>query len=279
MTRSNIQEANIRRRLVQGAALLLLTTLNGAWTPGAGAQPPGEEKAAMTRDQADAIVKELREIRKLLERIDKNNVAQAPRRPAVPPTARVSIKGSESLGLDDAPVTVVEFTDYQCPYCLKFVNDTFSRLKEQYVDTGKVRWVVRDMPLGFHANARKAAQAAHCAGEQGRFWEMRGVLFANARQLEAVNLPTYAQDIGLEAAEFDSCLASDRHLAGIDQSSQDAGSAQITGTPTFVIGKATSDWVEGQRVVGARDYKVFEETILKLLAEKQALANQDPRGN
>jgi protein-disulfide isomerase len=273
MNRSIRPQCIIRGRLLQGAAILLLATLNVAWTPAAGAQPAGETPAAaITRDQADAIVQELREIRKLLESIDRKNVAQAPQRPAVPPTARVSIKDSESLGSPDAPVTVVEFTDYQCPYCLRFIKETFPKLKEQFIDTGKVRWVVRDMPLGFHQNARKAAQAAHCAGEQGRFWEMRGVLFANARQLEEANLPKYAQEIGLDAAGFAGCLASERHLAGIDQSSQDAGSVQITGTPTFVIGKAASGWVEGKRVVGARDYKAFEEPIIAVLEEKQARA-------
>jgi protein-disulfide isomerase len=266
---------HVRRRLAGGAAILLLTTLSPVWVPAVGAQPEGagDEPATITRDQADALLQELKEIRKLLESIDKKALAQAPRRPPVPTTAKVSIKDSESLGSADAPVTVVEFTDYQCPYCLKFVNDTFPKLKAEFIDTGKVRWVVRDMPLGFHKNARKAAQAAHCAGEQDRFWEMRGVLFANAKQLEEENLPKYAETIGLDAAAFKSCLASDRHLAGIDQSSQDAGSVQITGTPTFVVGKAASDWVEGNRVVGARDYKAFEEQILTALGEKPTAAN------
>jgi protein-disulfide isomerase len=265
---------HIRRRLAHGTAIFLLTVLNAAWMPGASAeQTGGEQPASMTRDQADAVLQELKEIRKLLESIDKKSIAQAPQRPPVPQTAKVSIKDSESLGSADAPVTVVEFTDYQCPYCLKFVNDTFPKLKAEFIDTGKVRWVVRDMPLGFHKNARKAAQAAHCAGEQDRFWEMRSVLFANAKQLEEENLPKYAETIGLDAAAFKSCLASDRHLAGIDQSSRDAGSVQITGTPTFVVGKAASDEVEGNRVVGARDYKAFEEQILKVLGEKPAAAN------
>ena len=176
------------------------------------------------------------------------------------------------LGSADAPVTVVEFTDYQCTYCLRFIQQTFPRLKEEYIDTGKVRWVVRDMPLGFHKNAHKAAQAAHCAGEQDKFWEMREVLFANARKLEEENLPNYAQILGLDMMAFDACLASDRHLAAIDKSMQDAGSVQITGTPTFVVGKATGDWVEGKRVVGARNFKIFEDNIRKLLEEKQTSA-------
>jgi protein-disulfide isomerase len=270
MTRTTTTLCNTRRRPSVGPAALFLAALNVLSIPGAGAQPAaaGDQPAAITRDQADAIVLELKEIRKLLENIDKAGVAQAPQRPAVPPTAKVSIKGSESLGSADAPVTVVEFTDYQCPYCLKFIQDTFPKLREQFIDTGKVRWVIRDMPLGFHKNARKAAHAAHCAGEQGKFWEMRGVLFANAKQLDEEKLPGYAQVVGLDAAAFDSCLASDRHLAAIDQSSQDAGAVQITGTPTFVVGKAASDWVEGNRVVGARNYKAFEEQILKVLPQK-----------
>ena len=235
-------------------------------------QTAAGESAAITRDQADVIVQELKEIRKLLESIDKKSLAQAPKRPPVPPIAKVSVKDSPVLGSADAPVTVVEFTDYQCTYCLRFIEQTFPKLKQEFIDTGKVRWVVRDMPLGFHKNARKAAQAAHCAGEQDKFWEMRGVLFANAKKLEEENLPSYAQTLGLDMKAFDACLASDRHLAAIDKSMKDAGGVQITGTPTFVVGQASSGWVEGRRVVGARDYKTFEENIRKLLEEKRANA-------
>jgi len=174
------------------------------------------------------------------------------------------------LGSPDAPVTVVEFSDYQCPHCRKFAQNIFPQLKEQFVDTGKVRWVMRDLPLRFHKNARKAAQAAHCAGEQGKFWEMHDVLFAQAKKLGEENLPGYGQVIGLDGAAFESCLASDRHLGEIDQSVEDAAAVRITGTPTFVVGKAANDWVEGTRVVGALDMKAFEQAILKALQEKKA---------
>lgn len=261
------------RRLAIGASALVLTALSAIWLPAAHAQQGVEDtSAAITRSQADAIVQELRQIRKLLESIDKKSLAQAPQRPKVPQTAKVSVKGSPSLGSIDAPVTVVEFTDYQCTYCLRFIQNTFPKLKAQFIDTGKVRWVVRDIPLGFHKNARKAAQAAHCAGEQDKFWDMRAALFLNARKLEQENLPNYAKTIGLDMTAFDACLTSDRHLADIDKSAQDASSVQITGTPTFVVGKAGGDWVEGNRVVGARDIKIFEQNILNLLEHKQANA-------
>jgi protein-disulfide isomerase len=255
-----------RGRLALASAWLALTPgLGGA--PAAHAQPPAAAPEAVTGDQSGAILQELREIRKLLESIDKKGVAQAPQRPVVPPTAKVLLKDAVALGSPDAPVTVVEFTDYQCPYCLRFVQETFPKLKEQYIDTGKVRWVIRDMPLGFHPHAREAAQAAHCAGEQGKFWEMRGVLFVNAKRLEETNLPAYAQTLSLEMKAFTECLASDRHLAAIDRDIQDAAGAQITGTPTFVIGRPAGDSVEGARVVGAREYGAFEAAIKKALGE------------
>jgi protein-disulfide isomerase len=273
MTLTILTRAGIRHGLAIGAAALFLTVLNIAWVSAVHARQGAEDpSAAITPDQADAIVQELKEIRKLLESIDKKGVAQAPQRPKVPPIAKVSVKDSPSLGSADAAVTMVEFTDYQCTYCLRFIQQTFPKLKEEFIDTGKVRWVVRDMPLGFHKNARKAAQAAHCAGDQDKFWEMRSVLFLNAKKLEEENLPGYAQTLGMDMTAFDSCLASDRHLADIDKSTQDAGGVQITGTPTFVVGKANGDWVEGKRVVGARDYKTFAENIRKLLEEKQANA-------
>ena len=146
-----------RHWLAIGAAALFLIALSAVWVPTARAQEAGDPSAVITRGQADAIVEELKAIRKLLESIDKKGIAQAPQRPKVPPIAKVSVKDSPTLGSADAAVTVVEFTDYQCAYCLRFIQQTFPKLKEQFIDTGKVRWVVRDMPLGFHKNARKAA--------------------------------------------------------------------------------------------------------------------------
>jgi predicted DsbA family dithiol-disulfide isomerase len=121
------------------------------------------------------------------------------------------------------------------------------------------------MPLGFHKNARKAAQATQSAGVQDSFWEMRDALFINAKRLEEENLPDYAQTIGLDMTAFDSGLAGGRYLAVIDNSVEDAKGAQITGVPTFVVGKASGDWVEGGRVVGAGNFKMFRENIRKLL--------------
>lgn len=269
MTHSTLFSFKHRNRLFPGSMICFLILFLTLCNSVSAEQPAGNQAVILTADQADAILGELKEIRKLLESIDKKGGTQAaapPTRPAVPQTAKVSTDGGMSLGAADAVVTVVEFTDFQCPYCRRFVQETYPKLKQEFIDSGKVKWIVRDMPLGFHKNARKAAQAAHCAGDQGKYWEMRGVLFANSKELEAEKLTKYASQVGLDMTAFDACLASDRHLAAIDQSVREAGSVKITGTPTFVIGKAEGNIVDGTRIVGARDLKSFQDAIQKLLA-------------
>jgi protein-disulfide isomerase len=232
------------------------------------AEPAGTatEQTGISREQADAMLIELREIRKLLENIDKKGLAQAAPQRREPRTATVTIDPDRpAMGSADAPVTVVEFTDYQCPFCRRFTQSTFPLLKSEYIDTGKLRWVVRDMPLAFHANARKAGQSVHCANEQGKFWEMRDTLFKNSAKLGEEDLRKYAGDVGLDVSAFDTCLASDRYLSEIDTDSAEAKRVGITGTPTFVVGKSGGDKLSGTVVVGAQPLNVFKSAIDKLL--------------
>ena len=226
---------------------------------------------AMTREQADAMLRELQAIRASLERIERQGLAQPERQAARPSTTTLSIDSNEPvLGRAEAPVTVVEFTDFQCPYCKRFAQSTFPQLRRDYVDTGKVRWVVRDLPMAFHPEARKAGQAAHCAGEQGRYWDMREILFTNSPKLEAALLPGYAQAIGLDVDAFTTCLASERHLADMDKDMASANAARITGTPSFVIGTSNGDSLTGRIIVGAQAQPVFTAEIERLLVPEQA---------
>ena len=215
---------------------------------------------AMNQETGEAILEELQAIRALLERIEQS---------AAPSTvATVITKARPALGDKNAPVTLVEFTDYQCPFCARFMRDTYPQLKEDYIDTGKVRLVVKDLPLAMHANARKAAQAAHCAGEQDAFWPMHEKLFEHSQQLEAGRLPGYAAEIGLDAGDFAACLASDRHLADIDGDSSEAARNGITGTPTFVLAAGTGDRVRGEKIRGAQPFASFKTQIDALLAKQ-----------
>src|SRR3984885_11945909 len=156
------------------AALILTLALFGCSTSSAqqGPAPSGEAKdSGITRQQADDILDELRAIRRLLEKQDRTaRPGQLPPMPQIPQTGKLRLEGGYSLGSSDAPVTIVEFTDYQCPYCRTFENTTLAEIRRKYVDTGKVRFVVRDLPLAeMHPDAMKAAEAAHCAGDQQKF--------------------------------------------------------------------------------------------------------------
>ena len=251
----------------------LLTSLSLAvalcYSPLISAAEPAENgESAISKNTANAILKELKEIRKVLEKIEKQGGRTA--KSNKPTTAKVSSKGKQAMGAADAPVTVVEFTDYQCPYCLRFTKTTFPLLKRKYIDTGKVRWVALNLPLPFHKDAIKAAQAAHCAGEQDKFWEMREILFKNPRKLGTADLPAHAESLSLDMTAFYSCLQSDRHLDNIAKEAKDAKAVRLTGTPSFIIGKTTSDIISGPVVIGAQPMNKFDAAIGKVLAQVSA---------
>jgi protein-disulfide isomerase len=218
----------------------------------------------LTREQGDAILQELRAIRELLQK--QQTAAPAQRKPT---SARVSVGDNPTLGHDDAPVTMVEFTDYQCPYCKRFHDNTFPRLKQKYIDTGKLRYVSMDLPLRFHQQARPAAHAARCAGEQDRFWQMRETLFSNSRALQKEALVSYAGDLSLDTEAFEACLDDKRHELGINQNIQVARAAGFTGTPSFVIGKNVNGQVSGAVLIGAKSLAEFESQIERLLPKEQ----------
>ena len=224
--------------------------------------------APMTKDQGDAILKELREIKQLLA----NQQRPQPASPGQRMPQNLTVKGDAIyvLGKSDAPVTMVEFTDYQCPFCGRFEANTFPEIKKNFIDTGKMRLIVRDLPLeGLHPFAMKAAQAVHCAADQGKFWEMHDLLFKNQNKLDADSLTGYAsKDLGLNADTFKKCMADGKHLKEIGAEAKYAQSLGITGTPTFIVGKTAGDSVEGHLVVGALPYENFAAAINAVLEKK-----------
>ena len=165
------------------------------------------------------------------------------------------------LGKPDAPLTIVEFTDYQCPFCQRFHTTTFAELKKNWIETGKVRFISRDMPLDFHPNAMRAAEAARCAGDQKQFWRMRDVLGSNPAKLSAENIDGYAQGIALDMPTFRSCMELGRHRQEVESDVKLAQSIGVNGTPSFVIGKTTPEGVEGEVLVGALPLSAFEEKL------------------
>jgi protein-disulfide isomerase len=168
------------------------------------------------------------------------------------------------LGDKSAPLTVVEFTDYQCPYCRQFHTTTYTELKKNYIDTGKVRFYSRDMPLDFHANAMRAAEAARCAADQGKFWQLRDIMGANPDKLEMPNLLENAASLKMNVAAFRTCVESEKYKAAIQTDVLEAMKIGATGTPTFVVGKSTAGGVDGEVVLGAMPWVMFDEKLKEL---------------
>src|SRR5580692_3377937 len=166
----------------------------------------------ITREQADQILDELRQIRQLLEK-QAENKAPGPPAPAV---AKLHLEGAPMLGRKDAPVTMVEFTDYQCPFCQRFHLQVYALLKKDFIATGKVRFFSRDLPLdSLHPNDIRAAQAARCAGDQGQFWTMRDIMAAHPEALDLESLVADSSSLQMDAKVFRTCVESGKYKEAV----------------------------------------------------------------
>jgi protein-disulfide isomerase len=166
---------------------------------------------------------------------------------------QVNEDGDPFLGDENAPVVVVSFEDYQCPFCKRAFDDTFPQLKSEYIDTGKVKFVYRDYPLSFHPDAQKSAEAAECAGDQDKYWEMHDLIFNNQQSLSVDNLKGYASQLGLDSTTFDGCLDSREKTSEVQNDFSEGQSYGVTGTPTYFI--------NGNKLVGAQHYSAFKTLI------------------
>jgi protein-disulfide isomerase len=173
-----------------------------------------------------------------------------------PPRIEVAAEGP-SKGASGAPITIVEFSDFQCPFCSR-VEPTVDRVMEDY--KGKVRLFFRDFPLPFHEKAPKAHEAALCANDQGKYWEMHKKLFANQQALDVEQLKGYAKDLQLDGAKFDKCLDSGSKAATVEAHKKAGEEAGVTGTPAFFI--------NGRMISGAQPYEQFKELIDAELAQR-----------
>lgn len=232
-------------------ALLISVTAVAADDAAKGAK----DEPGITRSQADAILDELKQIRGLLEAQVKPAVAN--------PTAQkrtVRVQSGYSLGSDTAPLTLIEFTDYQCPFCRGFQNNTFDQIRKLYIDTGRLRFISRNLPLDIHPDAMRSAEAAMCAGDQGGYWPMRDFLFTSS-SLSTERILESARNLKLDSEMFRACLDGEKHKTEILNDVNEAKALQINGTPAFVVGKTTTFGVEGYVTVGALSLAQFDAAL------------------
>jgi protein-disulfide isomerase len=194
------------------------------------------------------------------EKAPPSQPATPPPRPQAGGSVRMSsiVDDDPYKGDENAPVTIVEFSDFQCPFCARFFSNTLSQIENDYISTGKVKLVYRDFPLSFHPNAQPAAEAAECAREQGKFWEFHDKIFENQQALSASSYKQWASELGLDTAKFNSCVDSGKYRSEVQKDFADGSALGASGTPTFFIGK--SDGL-GQKIVGAQPYSVFQQAI------------------
>jgi protein-disulfide isomerase len=221
-----------------------------------------QPEQGITRQQADEILNELRQIRQLLQQ--QASKAPAQPQPDEPQRATLDLHGYQMLGSESAPLTMVEFTDYQCPFCQRFFLTTFPELKKNYIDTGKVRFYSRDMPLDMHANAMRAAEAARCAADQGKFWQLRDVMGHNPDKLDLDHLVGFATDLKFDVPAFRTCVTGGKYKDAVQSDVMEAMKIGANGTPTFVIGKSTPQGVDGELVIGALPYGMFDDKLKAL---------------
>lgn len=221
--------------------------------------------SGITHDQAERIITELSQIRALLLR----QVGTAPQpapQPSRPARAvKLALNEGLPLGSPNAPVTIIEFTDYQCPFCNRFYRDVFKELKKKFIDTGRVRFYTRDLPLDIHPNAMQAAHAGRCAADQNQFWAMRERMSANPANLDMSTLVMYGREMGLDTEAFRTCVENRQHRREIEDDITVAKEIGASGTPAFVVGKSTPEGVDGHLIVGALPYDLFEQELNNLL--------------
>lgn len=180
--------------------------------------------------------------------------------PPSPTTGMVEASPDDdpAIGPPEAPVLIIEFSDFQCGFCGRFARETLAQILETYGD--QVRFVHRDFPLSsIHPHAQKAAEAAQCANEQGKYWDYSDVLYQNQTALEIESLNLYAEQLGLDADAFSECLDSGRYKEEVEKDLTDGRSYGVTATPTFFI--------NGQLLVGAKPFSAFQAVIEEELAQ------------
>lgn len=186
-----------------------------------------------------------------------NGEAQAaPEQVAPPPTPSVYeyeiTDGDWVEGDDSAPVTIIEWSDFECPYCERFYSSTLSKLRTDYIETGKVKLIFRHFPLSFHVNAKPTAIASECAGQQGKFWELHDFFFTE-RKLSATDITAEAENLGLDMDAFNTCLTDTDVEAKVQADFLLGQKSGVTGTPGFLV--------NGKPIKGAQPFEVFKAAI------------------
>jgi protein-disulfide isomerase len=260
-------------------ALALFVTVALAGGVLAAQEPPqsAAELAALKKEIQDlkvmllAVQKDVQETKAILQKVTQ---PQQPRGPVTDaPSVEFSVAGAPAKGSRGATVAVIEFSDYQCPFCSRYATQTWPQVNKDYVESGKVQYFFVNYPIEqIHPHAFKAHEAASCAAEQGKYWEMHDRLFGNQSLLAPAELTKHAAAIGLDMAKFQPCLDSGRTADLIRKDLARSQKIGVTGTPAFLIGtiEPNGTTVKGLKMIaGAQPFTVLKPVIDEAIAGKK----------
>ena len=187
--------------------------------------------------------------------------------PSAAPSGKISLSDAASKGSSSAKIMLVEYSDFQCPFCRRFYSDALGQIQKDFIDTGKIKFVYKHFPLGFHPAAQPAAEAFECARDQGKEWEMHDRIFDEQGKLGSGTVQFSAQDIkgwaaqitGLDSEKFNSCLDSGQKASIVSQQTSEGAQAGISGTPGFLITDANGNILN--LISGAQPYSVFKQAL------------------
>ncbi len=256
---------------------ILLTAALAALLSVGTTQAQSDDPAALRKEidslkaGQQAIQKELGEIKKLLQARQRPQRRQ--REPFKP--TDISIKGAPFLGRPNAKVTMVEFTDYQCPFCRRHFTKVQPEIQKQYIETGKIKYVMRQFPLvSIHPRATKASEAALCAGDQGKYWEVHRRIFGAQRKLSDDDLRAHAEEEKLNLDQFSRCLTDGKYNEQVKTDIGEGSKAGVQGTPSFFLGltdPADPTKIHAVEFIrGAQGLPAFQAKIDALLSGKKS---------
>lgn len=221
----------------------------------------------LKQNQAQLLT-QIKELRELLNQVAERK--EFPTKPNGPQMFSINVHGEPFRGFANAKVAIMEYSDFECSFCGKYVRELYPRIDEAYIKTGKIKYFFRDLPTPEHSNSALAAQAARCAGDQGKFWQMHDLLFAAQPALSETNLTGYAESLGLDMPKFTACFSGGTYADAIRQSAAGARSMGLHGTPSFLTGLMSDDgnFLRTTNViVGIEAFDELQASVDQLLAK------------
>jgi protein-disulfide isomerase len=237
---------------------------------------PSQTKSdeGITREQAAKLIQEMQMIRVLLQKQVDVKTGVTPDEVGIAyPEKRLANLGKNIIGRDNAPLTLVEFVDLECPFCIQFHNDVLPELRRKYIDTGKLKFVVFDFPLPSHEYALPAATFTRCAGAQGKYWQVHNAFMSTPQVATPEVIQKIAIENKLDPKQLDLCLKNTEVAEQINRETQSARELGVFATPTFLLGSSQGDGVTGQMV---ESFKMLDSEIQKALKHEPHTALNTP---